>query len=125
MARRSQEEIEISTEEEMKERQEKKHRGVFEKIAKSGQWWVRYADEAGRIRREKVGNRGAALQLYQKRKTQVLQGEKLPGNFRAESVLFSEIADNALAWAKTHKLSYGDDVIRMKRILEAFKSRPA
>jgi integrase len=53
------------------------------------------------------------------------RARKLPENFRAESVLFSEIADNALAWAKTHKLSYGDDVIRMKRILEAFKSRPA
>ena len=109
----------------MKERQEKKHRGVFEKISKSGMWWIRYADGSGRIRREKVGNRSAALQLYQKRKTQVLQGEKLPENFRAKSVLFSEMAYNALGWAKTHKLSYGDDVIRMKRILGAFGTRTA
>src|SRR6266852_9963657 len=98
----------------------RKQRGVFEKAPGSGVWWVRYADASGRIRREKVGNRGAALQLYQKRKTQVLQGEKLPENFRARSVLFSELANNALEWSKAHKLSYGDDVIRMKRLLEAF-----
>ncbi len=72
-------------------------RGVFEKVRGSGVWWIRYADASGRIRREKVGNRGAALKLYQKRKTQVLQGEKLPENFRAKSALFSELATMPLS----------------------------
>jgi integrase len=88
-------------------------------------WWIRYADADGRIRREKVGNRGAALKLYRKRKTQVLQGEKLPENFRAKAVSFSALADSALEWSKAHKLSYDDDVIRKKRIVERFGSRSA
>src|SRR5215472_1538641 len=103
----------------------KKERGVFEKVPDSGTWWIRYADGDGRIRREKVGNRGAALKLYRKRKTQVLQGAKLPENFRAKPALFSELADKALAWSKTHKLSYGDDAIRMKRLVEQFGARTA
>jgi site-specific recombinase XerD len=57
--------------------------------------------------------------------SEVLQGEKLPEKFRAKAVLFSELADNALEWSKVHKLSYGDDVIRMNRILETFGSRTA
>jgi integrase len=106
-------------------RETRRQRGVFEKQPGSGVWWIRYAGADGRIRREKVGNRGAALKLYQKRKTQVLQGEKLPENFRAKSVLFSELAGSALEWSKMHKLSHHDDAIRMKRILEAFASWPA
>ena len=81
-----------------------KLRGVFEKVPGAGVWWIRYADVSGRIRREKVGNRGAALKLYHKRKTQVLQGEKLPENFRARPILFSEI--------KTYTSSSGPDCTR-------------
>lgn len=106
-------------------RETKKQRGLFEKEPGSGVWWIRYAVSGGRIRREKVGNRGAALKLYQKRKTQVLQGEKLPENFRAKAVSFSALADSALEWSKAHKLSYDDDVIRKKRIVEQFGSRSA
>ncbi len=32
-----------------------KQRGIFEKVTGSGECWIRYADAAGRIRREKVG----------------------------------------------------------------------
>jgi hypothetical protein len=64
----------------------KKVRGVYEKVPGSGVWWVRYADSTGRIRREKAGNKGAAIKLYQKRKTEVLQGVRLPENFKAKLV---------------------------------------
>jgi hypothetical protein len=53
-------------------------KGVFERIPNSGLWWVRYADITGKIRREKAGTKSAAKQLYEKRKTEVRQGEKLP-----------------------------------------------
>lgn len=106
-------------------RQPKKIRGLYEKDPGSGIWWVRYADGSGRIRREKVGNRSAAVQLYRKRKTQVLQGEKLPENFRAQALTFSELADGAIEWAKVHKLTWEDDEIRLKPLREAFGSRPA
>ena len=48
-------------------------RGLFERPAGSGVWWVRYADEHGRLHREKVGPKSLALKVYQKRKTQVAE----------------------------------------------------
>jgi hypothetical protein len=55
-----------------------------EKSTGSGVWWIRYADSTGKLRREKAGNKGAAITLYQKRKTEVLQRVKLPENFKAK-----------------------------------------
>jgi integrase len=103
----------------------KKTRGIYEKIAGSGVWWVRYADATGKIRREKVGNKGAALKLYQKRKTEVMQRKKLPEDFRAKAVTFNELADDALEWARAHKLTWEDDEIRLKPMREQFGARVA
>jgi len=72
----------------------KKVRGIFEKVPGSNVWWIRYAGADGRIRREKAGRRRDALDLYRKRKTQVLQGEKLPETFRKRPALFSELIDS-------------------------------
>jgi integrase len=105
--------------------EQKAARGVFEKMPGSGIWWVRYADANGRIRREKVGNKGAATKLYQKRKTEVLQGKKLPEQFRAKRVTFGELADDAIEWAKAHKLTWEDDEIRLKPLRDVFGTRAA
>jgi integrase len=102
-----------------------KHRGVFEKEPGSGIWWVRYFDQGGRKRREKAGTKSAAILLYQKRKQGVLEGKKLPEKFRRPSACFAELAKDALAYSKTHKRSYGDDKIRMERVLEWFRGRLA
>jgi integrase len=102
-----------------------KQRGVYEKVKDSGVWWVRYADASGKIRREKIGNKGAAIKLYLKRKTEVLQGKKLPEQFRAKPITFSELADDAIEWAKAHKLTWEDDVIRLKPLRDAFGTRAA
>src|SRR6266567_2191519 len=61
----------------------KAQRGVYEKVPGSNVWWVRYADSAGRIRREKAGVKSAAIKLYRKRKTEILEGKKLPDKLRA------------------------------------------
>ena len=37
-------------------KQEKKVRGVFEKVPGSGVWWIRFIDAEGVLRREKVGS---------------------------------------------------------------------
>jgi integrase len=103
----------------------KKVRGVYEKVAGSGIWWVRYADATGKVRRERVGGKGAALKLYQMRKTQVMQGKKLPEHFRAKPVSFSELADDAMEWAKSHKLTWEDDEIRLMPMREVFGARAA
>jgi hypothetical protein len=47
-------------------------RGLFERPKGSGVWWVRYADESGRIHRERVGSKSLARKVYQKRKAEVL-----------------------------------------------------
>lgn len=51
-----------------------KLKGIFEKVPGSDVWWARYADASGRIRREKAGTKGMAVKLYQKRKTEAMQG---------------------------------------------------
>jgi hypothetical protein len=63
-------------------RARKPERGIFEKVPCSGVWWIRYADATGRIRREKAGTWSAADKLYRKRKTEVLEGRKLPETLR-------------------------------------------
>jgi hypothetical protein len=66
-----------------------KVRGVYEKVSRSGIWWIRYADASGRIRREKAGPKGSAIKLYRKRKTEILQGKKLPEQLRDRLELVS------------------------------------
>lgn len=105
--------------------EEKKLRGIYERDPGSKIWWIRYADSTGRIRREKAGTKGTAIKLYQKRKMEVLQGKKLPENLRAPMASFEELAKDALAYSKAHKRSYGDDEIRMEKLLASFRGRAA
>jgi hypothetical protein len=77
----------------------KRVRGLYEKEPGSGEWWIRYADVTGRIRREKAGTRDAALKLYRKRKTEILQGKKLPETLRRREASFAEIVQDALEYS--------------------------
>jgi|HubBroStandDraft_6_1064221.scaffolds.fasta_scaffold11923_5 site-specific recombinase XerD len=106
-------------------RESAKVRGVYEKIPGSGVWWIRYADTTGRLRREKAGAKSSAHTLYRKRKTEALQGKKLPESLRTPMVSFAELAHDALVYSRTHKRSYESDAIRMPRLLAAFRERPA
>jgi site-specific recombinase XerD len=99
-------------------------RGVFEKIPGSGEWWICYWDAQGRKRREKAGTKGMAIKLVDKRRTEALQGKKLPETLRRATVTFAEIAKDALTYSKAHKRSYRDDTYRMKCLLEWFGSHP-
>jgi site-specific recombinase XerD len=107
------------------EKKRKKQRGVFEKEPGSKVWWIRYADATGRIRREKAGTKGAAITLYSKRKTEALQGKKLPEQLRKRAVTFGEIAQDALEYSRQHKRTYRDDKCRMERLLGWFRHCPA
>jgi site-specific recombinase XerD len=104
-------------------RESAKVRGVYER--KPGEWWIRYTDAQGRYRREKAGTKGAAIDLYRKRKTDALIGKKLPEKLRRATVTFADIARDVLAYSKAHKRTYGDDVARMERILAWFRDRSA
>ena len=97
-----------------------KQRGVYEKVTGSGEWWVRHVDTQGRLRREKAGTKSSAIALYRKRKTQSLEGKKLPEKFRRPPVGFAELSRDALAYSKAHKRTYKEDKKRMERLCSWF-----
>jgi site-specific recombinase XerD len=103
----------------------KKVRGVFEKAPGSKIWWICYFDGDGRKRREKVGRKSDAIDLYRKRKMEALQGKKLPEKLRAPKVSFAELAKDALEYSEAHKLSYADDKVRMAKLKDWIGQRPA
>lgn len=104
-------------------------KGIFEKVSGSDVWWIRYADSQGRYRREKAGPRGAAIALYRKRKTEALQGRKLPETIKRKAVLVSDLLDLASDHAKTHyrgeRLGADKNDYRYKTLKEAFGNFPA
>ncbi len=100
-------------------------KGVYEKVPGSGVWWIRYADHTGRIRREKAGSRSSATALYQKRKTEVLEGRKFPERLRRRAVYFASLAEDALEYSKAHKLSFAHDEYRMRKLVAQFGKRTA
>jgi len=75
--------------------------GVYEREQGSGIWWIRYEVE-GKTKREKVGRRSDAIALYQKRKTDVRAGAKLPDNLRQRAVSVGELGREAIQWYKDH-----------------------
>ncbi|HSY66830.1 MAG TPA: hypothetical protein VK829_19730, partial [Terriglobales bacterium] len=104
-----------------------KQRGVFEKVPGSGEWWICYFDQTGRRRREKAGTKSAAIQLYRKRKQQILEGVKLPEKLRRRAVPFAEIAKDTLEYSKATKVeeAYRIDGWKMETILTWFRGRSA
>jgi len=85
----------------MGHRQSSRVRGVFERDPGSGIWWIRY-EVNGKPKREKVGRRSDAIALYQKRKTEVRVGIKLPENLRTRGATFAEIGRDAIEWYLSH-----------------------
>ena len=101
----------------------KRVRGIFEKAP--GVWYVQYFDADGRRRREKAGTKGNAIDLYRKRKNEVLTGKKLPEKLRARMVRFSELAEDAEAYCKANNQGQQFDLYRIGRLKEEFGNTPA
>jgi len=97
-------------------------RGVYEKFPGSGEWWICYWDAQGRKRREKSGTKGMAIKLYQKRKTEALQGKKLPETLRKAAVPFKQIAEDAIADIERRYRRPADDKARLKVLIGWFGS---
>jgi len=100
-------------------------RGLFEKVPGSGVWWIRYVDAEGKLRREKVGSKSAAVNLRNKRKAEAWEGRKLPKRLNARLVRFSELADDYLEYARTNNLGRDVDKYRIAKLKSAFGDRPA
>ncbi len=77
-------------------------RGVFEKPVGSGIWWINYYVD-GKRRREKVGTKKNAKDLYQTRRGDILAGRKLPELRDSKVLRFSELIDDALEYVADHK----------------------
>ena len=86
----------------------RKERGIFERPVGSGIWWARYADQHGKIHREKVGPKSLARDVYRKRKTEVREGRFFPERIGKRDVLFEETVDDYLARVKGRLRSYKD-----------------
>jgi site-specific recombinase XerD len=68
----------------------RKYRGVFER---NGAWWIEYWDAAGKRHREKAGTLGAAKKLVELRRTERLEGRKLP-KLRSRPATFKDLASS-------------------------------
>ncbi len=92
-----------------------KQRGICEKLLGSDVWRIRYVDAQGRYRHEKAGS--MAIDLYRKRKTEALQGKKLPERLRRRVVPFSELGDDALQYGKANE-RHVNEIYRIKALKE-------
>jgi site-specific recombinase XerD len=106
--------------------QTKRVRGVFERPKGSGIWWIRYADEAGQIHREKVGMKHAAINIYQLRKTQIRLGKFTPEEVKGkhQNASFAEIIEDRRAVAKSLR-SFRDEDKHLSWWKERLKGRTA
>lgn len=101
-------------------------RGIYERAKSSGIWWIRYADQNGRLHREKVGPKALAIEVYRKRKTEIREGKFFPDRIgRQRVVIFNELVDDYLAHSKTNKRSHEDDKGRVRPLRKVFGNRPA
>jgi integrase len=102
-----------------------KVRGVYEKVKGSNIWWICYKQGSVR-KREKVGARGAAIKLYHKRKTELLEGKKLPQNLRKRGVTFEVLAGEAETWSEeNHPKDIRTVKGRMKVLVAEFGDQTA
>ena len=96
--------------------------GVFQKVKGSNEWWIRYADQYGRIHREKVGLKSLAQKAYALRKTHIREGKFFPDLVgKRKDVLFKDMARLYLEeHSKVNKRSYPTDCHNMRRLVHTF-----
>jgi integrase len=99
-------------------------RGIFERPAGSGIWWINYYVN-GKQHREKAGRRSDALALYQKRKAESRRKLKLPELVPGNVVTFGHLSAMAVEHARTHLRTSRDYVTRDEILSEPFGSRRA
>jgi integrase len=73
-----------------------------------------------------VGTKGNAIKLYQKRKSELLAGAKLPQNLRKRGITFEALAGEAVKWsAENHPKDIRTVTSRMKVLVAEFGERTA
>jgi integrase len=99
-------------------------RGLFERPARSGVWWIRYFDGDGRERREKVGPKALARKRYMQRKTEIAEGRYFP-NARRRAVLVDELVGEYREAKRREGKAVMASEVGYRRLLERFGGRRA
>jgi hypothetical protein len=101
-----------------------KDRGLFEHPVGSGIWWICYFDAFGRRHRERVGPKGLARKLYEKRKTEIREGRYFPPEHR-RPIMFDELLEDYRRTAESRGdgATWGPE--RYRRLQQAFGRQPA
>lgn len=100
-------------------------RGVWERVPGSGIYWVRYRDADGKLRREKVGRKGDAIDLFRKRTEERRLGVKLPETMRSAGIKFKTLADDIVTFSAAHHRDQRNILGRLERIRPDFDERAA
>lgn len=108
----------------MTKKEPKPVRGVFERPKGSGIWWINFYVN-GVQRREKVGRRSDAIDLYRIRKADARRGIKLPELKKPDVVTFGELMLDAEKWATTHLKTHTDYSCKVRVLTAVFGPRPA
>ena len=87
--------------------------GVYERDKGSNVWWIRWTDSNHKKHREKVGRKSDAKTLLDKRKTEKLQGIKLP-ELSGKTLLFTELLDDALEHSKAENGERSTHELKLK-----------
>lgn len=94
------------------------HRGILER--RPGIWYARYMDAEGHDRWKKAGAKTAAILLYEKLRKQASLERAMPELRQRQAIPFAELVEDCLLWSEHNKLSWWDDRLRMKRVIERF-----
>lgn len=96
-----------------KKREPAKVPGVYEKYPGSGVWYIRYADETGKIQRESVGAKSLAVEVRKDKVADVARRKRFPEEAPKPSKPIPTVAeaiDAYLSGPGAKKLSWRDDV---------------
>ena len=92
-----------------------------------GEWWAVWFDANGRRHREKAGTKGAALDLYRRRKTEVRQGRHFPERMRmVHAASLKAICDDYVAGLAVNRRDRrGQAAARLAEVCAILGPRPA
>jgi integrase len=93
-------------------RKDGKDRGLFQRPAGSGVWWIQWTDETGAKRRRKVGSKEVAQRAYTEAKADTIRAKRNSATAKqqpASPLLVATIIGDYLSESQATKRSHQDD----------------
>ncbi len=102
-----------------RKREQRQHRGVFERAKGSGIWWIRFVDVDGKRKAKCVGTFGDAVDLYEANRVRIRRGRLADDVPSSSGVKISALCDTALAYSNSrHK-----DTRNFKQRIEVIRAK--